>query len=258
LSFAFERTKEMEEGLNSRVALVTGGSRGIGRAVVTRLAQAGVHLAVNYTNDRPAAMTVTEIANASGVRAIAVQADVSQPEQVQELVKEVDRSLGPIDLLVCNAGISVSEESMSFEGWRQTMAVNVDGTVLPIMAIKDGMMERGFGRIVCVASIAGLRPRPLNVAYATSKAAVIALVRNWSGVLAPAIRINAVAPGLIETDMVANMSEERRESMIAGTPLGRIGQPEEIAEMVAFLLSERSSYTTGQTFVAGGGRVTVP
>ena len=248
----------MDEGLTGRVALVTGGSRGIGRATVERLAASGADVAVNYTADETAALEAVAAVEALGRRAVAVQADVSDPAQVAAMTAAAEAALGPIDLLVCNAGISVREEEMSFAGWQRTMAVNVDGTVATIMAVKDGMLDRGYGRIVCIASIAGLRPRPMGVAYATSKAAVIALVRNWSGVLAPAVRINAVAPGLIETDMVADMPAERKARMIAETPLARIGEPEEIAEMAAFLLSDRSSYSTGQTFVAGGGRVTVP
>jgi 3-oxoacyl-[acyl-carrier protein] reductase len=249
---------KMEEGLTGRVALVTGGSRGIGRAVVRRLAEAGADVAINYTNDKAAAEAAAAIVEAAGQRALVVQADVCQPDQVQAMAVEVAEKLGAVELLVCNAGISVREDEMSFEGWQKTMAVNVDGTVLPILALKDAMIAQGYGRIVCIASIAGLRPRPMSVAYATSKATVIALVRNWSGVLAPQIRINAVAPGLIETDMIVGMDQARRDTMIATTPLERIGQPEEIAEMVAFLLSDRSSYSTGQTFVSGGGRVTVP
>ncbi len=136
--------------------------------------------------------------------------------------------------------------------------MNLDGVFLPVMAVKDGMLARGYGRIVCISSIAALRRRPRNLAYATSKAAVIAFVRNAATDLAPAVRINAIAPGLIETDMIVSMDPARREAMVRETPMGRIGQPEEIAEMTLFLLSERSSFTTGQTLIASGGRVTLP
>lgn len=248
------------EELSGRTALVTGGSRGIGRAICLRLAAAGARVAINYRQNRAAAEAVRDQIVGDGGEAVVVAGDVADPAEVAAMIETVEQALGPIELLVCNAGISLSggPNPLAYENWRQVMTVNVDGTFLPVMAVKDGMMNRGFGRIVCIASIAGLRPRPQNVVYATSKAAVIAFVRNISGVLAPAVRINAVAPGLIETDMIAGMDPKRREGMISATPMERIGRPEEIAETVLFLLSERSSFTTGQTLVASGGRVTVP
>lgn len=246
--------------LDGRTALVTGGSRGIGRAICLRIAAEGARVAINYRQNRAAAEAVRDEISTAGGEAVTVAGDVANADDVAAMVETVEQELGPIDLLVCNAGISNSRDGdpLSYEGWRRVMTTNVDGTFLPVMAVKDGMVSRGFGRIVCIASIAGLRSRPQNVIYATSKAAVIAFVRNISGVLAPDVRINAVAPGLIETDMIAGMDPERRKGMIGGTPMGRIGQPEEIAETVLFLLSERSSFTTGQTLVASGGRVTVP
>lgn len=243
-----------------RTALVTGGSRGIGRAISLALARDGARVAINYRKEQAAAEAVRDEIIAAGGEAVTVAADVADPEQVDAMIAETEQAFGPIELLVCNAGISASAEKdpMSFETWRKVMTVNVDGVFLPVMAVKDGMMARGFGRIVCIASIAGLRARPMSVTYATSKAAVIAFVRNISGVIAPSVRINAVAPGLIETDMIAGMDPKRREGMIGGTPMGRIGEPHEIAEATLFLLSERASFTTGQTLVASGGRVTVP
>jgi 3-oxoacyl-[acyl-carrier protein] reductase len=126
------------------------------------------------------------------------------------------------------------------------------------MAVKDGMLERGYGRIVCISSIAGLRPRGRMITYSTSKAAVIGFARSCAEAFGPAIRVNCVAPGLIETEMGATMGPEAMQRMADEAFLKRIGQPEEIAQAVLFLLSERSSFTTGQTFVADGGRVTLP
>jgi len=243
---------------DGRTALVTGGSRGIGRAICLRLAESGARVAINYARDGTAAAAVRDHITDAGGAAVTIQADVSDAGQVEGMVKETVDSLGPVDLLVCNAGIGGQGADLSHANWRAVQSINVDGTFLPIMAVKDGMIARQYGRIVCIASIAGLRPRPNNVAYATSKATVIAFVRNLAPVLAPHVRLNAVAPGLIETDMIVAMDQERRARMIAETPLQRIGEPAEIAEMAHFLLSERSSYTTGQTLVAGGGRVTVP
>lgn len=243
-----------------KTALVTGGSRGIGRAICLRLAEEGAAVAVNYQGNAAAADNVrTRIVDGGG-RAITVQGNVAHEADVAAMVAATERALGPVDLLVCNAGIGslADADPLGIENWRHVMNVNVDGVFLPVMAVRGGMASRGDGRIVCIASIAGLRPRPLNPAYATSKAAVIAFVRNISGVLAPEIRINAIAPGLIETDMIAGMDPERRRKMVADTPIPRVGRPEEIAEMALFLLSDKASFTTGQTMVASGGRVTVP
>ncbi len=176
------------------------------------------------------------------------------------MVQAVEQQLGPVDLLVTSAGVVAVEShpEMKFEVWQRVMQVNLDGTYLPVMAVKDGMIERGYGRIVCVTSIAGLRPRPTFIAYSSSKAAVIGFVRSCSEAFAPDVRINAIAPGLIETDMIQAMSPERRASMVAETPLKRIGRPEEIANYTHFLPSDQANFTTGQTVVASGGRAMLP
>lgn len=245
---------------DNKTALVTGGSRGIGRAVCLSLAREGARVAVNFVgNEAAAEATRTDIQNEGGEAAI-FQADVSDPLAVSSMVGEVERSLGPVDLLVTSAGIAkvAAHPEMDFESWRETMAINVDGTYLPVMAVKDGMIERGSGRIVCITSIAGLRPRGKMIAYSTSKAAVIGFARSCAEAFGPAIRINCVAPGLIETDMGVSMGPEALERMKEEAFLKRLGKPEDIAQTVAFLLSERSSFTTGQTYVADGGRVTLP
>ncbi len=245
---------------DGRVALVTGGSRGIGRAVCLALAREGAKVAINYVAGAAAAREVERLASATGRDAVAVQGDVSDPDQVEAMVAAVEGKLGPIDHLVCSAGIvkHVGHAETHFADWRRIMAVNVDGTFLATMAVKDGMLARGRGSIVCIGSIAGLRPRPLSIAYATSKAALIGFVRSTAAAFAPAVRVNCVAPGLTETEMADLIEPDRRAEMIESTPLKRIGQPEEIAELVQFLLSDRASYITGQTMVACGGRVMVP
>jgi 3-oxoacyl-[acyl-carrier protein] reductase len=247
--------------LAGRTALVTGGSRGIGRAVCVRLAREGARVALNYTSNEQAAREAERLVRGEGAECALLQADVSDPAAVAAMVAEAERTLGPIDLLATSAGIALSEArgEVSFETWRRIMAVNLDGTFLPVMALKGGMIARGFGRIVCFASIAGLRPRPAMLAYGTSKAAVIAFARNCSEAFAPHVRINCIAPGLIDTDMpAASLDQATRQRMIEATPLKRIGRPEEMAELALFLLSERSSFTTGQVYVADGGRVTLP
>ncbi len=245
---------------DGRVALVTGGSRGIGRAVSLALAREGAKVAINYVAGAAAAREVEQLATAAGSDAVAVQGDVSDPDQVEAMVAAVEGKLGPIDHLVCSAGIvkHVGHAETHFADWRRIMAVNVDGTFLATMAVKDGMLARGRGSIVCIGSIAGLRPRAISIAYSTSKAALIGFVRSTAAALAPAVWVNCVAPGLTETEMADLIEPDRRAEMIASTPLKRIGQPEEIAELVQFLLSDRASYITGQTMVACGGRVMVP
>lgn len=246
--------------LAGRTALVTGGSRGIGRAICRILAREGADVAINYVNDAAAAREAEALVVAEGVKCAVVKADVSEPEQVDAMVAQTERALGPIDLLVTSAGMVVPRlgTEVDFATWQRVMRVNLDGTFLPVMAVKGGMLERKFGRIVCIASIAALRPRPLQMPYGVSKAAVIAFSRSCSEAFAPDVRINSIAPGLIETEMAAKLSPNARRAMIEGTPMKRIGEPEEIAEMALFLLSERSSFTTGQCFVASGGRVTLP
>ncbi|PPR32119.1 MAG: 3-oxoacyl-[acyl-carrier-protein] reductase FabG [Alphaproteobacteria bacterium MarineAlpha9_Bin5] len=243
-----------------RVALVTGGSRGIGRAICERLASGGARIAINYQHNEDAAFATLGAINAAGSEAIMVQANVAEPDQVTAMVEQTERDLGTIDLLVTSAGIAKAEppDQLDYASFKQIMSVNVDGTYLPLVSVTKGMRARRFGRIVCIASIAALRPRPAQAAYGASKAAVIAFARNLSEDLAPEVRINSIAPGLIETDMIQEMAPSQRQAMIDATPMKRLGRAEEIAELAAFLLSERSSFTTGQCYIASGGRVTLP
>ena len=245
---------------DGKVALVTGGSRGIGRAVCLALARQGAVVAINYSAQQAAAQETQKAVQALGVRCEIVQADVSDAAQVASMMQSVEQTLGSVDLLVTSAGIAEvnDHQDLDFATWQRIMRVNLDGTFLPVWAVKDGMIERGYGRIVCVASIAGLAPRGRMIAYSTSKAGVIAFVRNCAQAFAPAVRVNGLAPGLIETDMTANMNPSMKQAMVDTGMIKRTGTVEEMAETVLFLLSERSSFTTGQTLVADGGRVTLP
>jgi 3-oxoacyl-[acyl-carrier protein] reductase len=244
-----------------KVALITGASRGIGRAIAIELAKNGANIAINYNSNLKSAEETQKLVNESGVKSEIIKADVSKEKSIKLLIKQTEKKLGPIDLLVTNAGIALLSKDplkLDYKIWKKTMATNVDGTLLPIKEVLPGMIKRKYGRIVCLSSIAGLGMRPNMITYGTSKAAVIALVRNLSAAVAPHIRINSVAPGLIETDMIESLDKKTRKNMIENTPLKRIGKPQDIANSVCYLLSDRSDYTTGQTIVTDGGRVPLP
>ena len=244
-----------------KVALITGASRGIGRAIATELAKNGANIAINYNSNIKSAKETQKLVDKTGVKSEIIKADVSKEKSIKLLIKQTEKKLGPIDLLVTNAGIALLSKDplkLDYKIWKKTMATNVDGTLLPIKEVLPGMIKRKYGRIVCLSSIAGLGMRPNMITYGTSKAAVIALVRNLSAAVAPHIRINSVAPGLIETDMIESLDKKTRKNMIENTPLKRIGKPQDIANSVCYLLSDRSDYTTGQTIVTDGGRVPLP
>ena len=250
--------------LEGRIALVTGGSRGIGRAICIRLAASGARVAVNYAADRRAAEDTRDRIREDGGVAEIYLADVGDRDSTGAMFDAVERDLGPVDLLVTNAGIARSADSLSMtaETWHEIMRVNLDGTFHAVWRAKDGMAARGFGRIVCISSVLGLVPNPITaermIAYGTSKAAVVGFVRQCAAGLGPAVRVNGVAPGYVATDMTADVSDEAHARLTAAAALRRFGRSEEIAELVHFLLSERSSFTTGQTHVADGGYKFVP
>jgi 3-oxoacyl-[acyl-carrier protein] reductase len=241
---------------SGRTALVTGGARGIGRAVCEMLAAEGARVAVNYQRQSTAAEETVRLLEKSAEKAIAVQADVSKPEDVGRMVDTVRRELGPVDLLVNNAGIAESKPhtALTFSRWREMFAVNVDGPFLTTWAVKDEMIARQFGRIVNVSSLAAKVLKPEMIDYATTKAAVIAFTRHTAAALAPHVRVNCVAPGLTDTEMARDANANLNAQIIAMTLLKRIAQPSEIAQVVRFLLSEESSFVTGQTIFACGGR----
>lgn len=248
----------MPAEFKDRIALVTGGSRGIGRAIALRLASEGADVAISYAlRVKEAGETVAEIERL-GRRAFAVSCNVARPDEVEALVERTRRELGPIDYLAhCGAVSNIAPHGeLGHEVWKETIDVNLNGTYFTVFAVKDEMIERGFGRIVTIASIAALRPRKLQIHYSASKAGVMALTRCCAEAFAPhGVRMNCIAPGLIETEMAHVLSAEARAKLIEATPLGRIGEPEEIAALARFLLSEESSFMTGQTVVASGGRV---
>ena len=250
------------EEFSGKTALVTGGSRGIGRAVAIRLAADGARVAINYVSHETEARDVLGQIKSSGGTATFAQGDIAEPDEARRIAQKARDALGPIDILVHCAGVATVQPAgdVTWEIWKRTMDVNLDGTFNMIYAVKDEMIKRRFGRIVAISSIAALRPRKFMIPYATSKAAVVALVRSCAEAWAQHnLRINCVCPGLIDTDMTrTTLADDVWQQMADATPMRRVGQPKEIASVVRFLLSEESSFMTGQSVVASGGRVTIP
>jgi NAD(P)-dependent dehydrogenase (short-subunit alcohol dehydrogenase family) len=229
-----------------RVALVTGGASGIGAAVAQRLHDEGARVA----------SLDLEAVSPNGVLALA--GDVSSSAQVEAAVAETQRELGPIDILVCSAGVpgaSLPTVEVTDEEWRRVMGINADGVFYCNRAVIPEMVERGYGRIVNVASIAGKEGNPMAGAYSASKAAVIAMTKAiGKDVARTGVLVNCVAPAVIETPMLGGMSEEHVEYMLDRIPMGRIGEPEEVAALICWLASEECSFSTGATYDVSGGR----
>ena len=244
-----------------KTALITGASRGIGKETAIKLANEGADVAVHYVQSADKAEEVCAQIRAIGSRCVTAAAEVTDRDALNAMVEKVIDELGSIDLLVNNAGIigNQSFNELSPEQWDRIIAVNLTGAFNVIWAVKDHMIERKFGRIVNVASIAALAVRPHQMAYGASKAGVISLTKSCCEPFAEHnIRINCVAPGATRTDMLGEISTEMLEHMRTTTPLGRVGEPEEIADIIAFLLSEESSFMTGSTVIASGGRILFP
>jgi len=242
--------------MNGKTALVTGGSRGIGRAIALKLASMGANVAILYAGNAEAAeKTAADIA-AQGVRSLAVQCDVSDFEQVTAAVARVKEALGPVDILVNNAGITRDKLAlrMSPEDFDSVLAVNLNGAFHMIRALYADFMRRRSGRIINIASIAGVMGNAGQANYAASKAGVIGLTKSIARELAPrGITCNAIAPGFIETDMTAAMNQDAFEAMRKTIPLGRVGQPENVAELAAFLAGDAAGYITGAVIHVDGG-----
>ncbi|QUO36501.1 3-oxoacyl-ACP reductase FabG [Dysosmobacter sp. Marseille-Q4140] len=239
-----------------QVALVTGASRGIGRAVAMELGRAGYAVCVNYLNSEDAARQAAEALRAGGSDAIALRADVADGAAVAEMVRRTEKELGPVTLLVNNAGVAgqAQFQDITDEMWNRYLAVNLGGARNTIRAVLPHMLSEKRGAIVNISSIWGLRGASCEVAYACTKAAIIALTRSLAMELAPSgIRVNCVAPGVIDTDMVQVLGQETLRDLAEQTPLGRLGRPEDIAHAVAFLASDKASFITGQVLGADGG-----
>ena len=253
-----------EQDLTGRVALVTGGSRGIGRAISIRLAQSGAWVAVNYTSSKEAAAQTLALIREQGGDGGVYQADVSSYDEADRMFQAIEAEQGPVDTLVTNAGIASFKDDidMPIDLWQQILSVNLDGTFHCVWRAKEKMLAHGDGRVVCISSINGLAPSQIRpdrlIAYGTSKSAVIGFARNCATAFGPAIRVNCVAPGLIHTDMTKDMGDEMRERIVESTPVRRVGTPKDVADLTYFLLSDAAGFITGQTYVTSGGLVTLP
>ena len=246
-----------ERIFEDRTAVVTGGGRGIGRAICQMLAERGARVAVNFERNQQAADETISMIAGQAERAMAVQADVSESAAVDRMMHAVREQLGPIDFLINNAGIATttSHHDLKYEDWKRMFDINVDGPFLTTWAVKDEMIERQFGRIVNVSSLAGIKIKPDMIHYATTKAALISFTRHCAQAFAPFnVRVNCVAPGLTDTDITRNGNLELVDHLIAVTPMKRMADPAEIASVVQFLLSDDSSFVTGQTVPVCGGR----
>jgi 3-oxoacyl-[acyl-carrier protein] reductase len=243
---------------NNRVAIVTGGSRGIGRAIVEELAHSGWRVAFTYSSSAESAAEIVKQLHAGGFAASAYQADVRSYQRAREVTEEVEKLFGPIDLLVNNAGIKrdVALYSMDPAAWADVIETNMGGTFNYCRNVVFGMMKRKAGAIVNIVSVSGIIGLPGQTNYSASKAGVIGFTKALAKEVARfKIRVNAVAPGLVQTDMLGEMPEEARKRLLSQVPLGTLGSPEQVAKAVMFLAGEDAGYITGQVLPVDGGMV---
>ena len=246
----------MQIDLGSKVALVTGASRGIGRATALQLARAGAAVVVNYRGQAEAAERVVKEVESGGGRAIAVQADVSRSADVERLVKAAADSFGRLDILVNNAGVTRDNLLMRMkdEDWDAVLDTNLRGAYMLTRAAIRPMLRARWGRIITITSVVGLMGNAGQANYAAAKAGLIGFTKSVARELASrSITANAVAPGFIETDITAGLGDNIKAAALAAIPLERMGKPEEVAQVVAFLASDAASYITGQTIAVDGG-----
>jgi len=237
--------------LEGKTALVTGGSRGIGAAVARELAAAGARVAVNYRSSASAAEAI-----ASEIGGLAVAGNVGDPEEARGIVERVESELGDLDILVNNAGITRDTliARMSDEDWDEVIATNLSAAFYTCRAVSRKMLRRRSGAIVNMTSFVGLHGNPGQANYAATKAGLIGLTKTLAKELGNrGVRVNAVAPGYITTDITSGLSEEIRDFLLSATPLGRLGEPEDVARAVRFLSSDEAAFITGEVLLVDGG-----
>ncbi|MEF9974129.1 MAG: 3-oxoacyl-[acyl-carrier-protein] reductase [Clostridia bacterium] len=242
--------------MRGKIALVTGGSRGIGRAIAMKLASSGADVAILYAGNAVAAQEVLRRIAESGVRAMAIACDVSDQAQVTSAYQQVKDTLGAVDILVNNAGITRDRLAMRMraEDFSRVISVNLAGAFHLIHAVLPDFVRRRSGRIINISSVSGLKGNAGQANYSAAKAGLIGLTKAIAREVASrGITCNAVAPGFVKTDMTAAMNEQALEAALAEVPMGRIGEAEDIAEAVAFLASEAAAYITGAVLPVDGG-----
>lgn len=242
--------------LSEKVAIVTGASRGIGRAIAVTLAKQGMYVVVNYNGNRDAAEETLQEIQENGGSGELMQFHVAEHDRVQEAVADIADRLGRIDVLVNNAGINRDGLIMKMKesDFDDVINTNLKGAFHTIKAVSRIMMKQRSGKIINISSVSGILGNAGQANYAASKAGVIGLTKSMARELSSrGVNVNAVAPGFIETDMTAKLSESVKEGAVKQIPLGRFGQTSDIAEMVAFLASEKAEYITGQVFCVDGG-----
>jgi len=240
----------------SKIAVITGGSRGIGRAIALRLAQEGIKVIITYVKGKEAAENVVKEIRTNGGEAWAYQFDVADFAETQKIFEEILAKFGRIDYLINNAGITRDTLLMRMkeEDWDKVINTNLKGAFNCVKGVVRVMLKQKFGRIVNISSVVAFMGNVGQANYVASKAGLIGLTKTLARELAPkGITVNAVAPGFIETDMTANLPEKIKEYILNLIPLGRFGKPEDVAEAVAFLVSDKASYITGQVIHVNGG-----
>ncbi len=239
-----------------QTAIVTGGSRGIGRAVAVRLAKDGMNLVINYRGNSAAAEETERLCRELGAEVLLMQGDVSRAEDCEKLAAQAKEAFGRVDVLVNNAGITRDGllARMTEEDFRAVLDVNLVGPWNMMKAVNRIMMKQRYGRIVNLSSVTGLMGNMGQTNYAAAKAGILGMTKSYAREVASrGITVNAVAPGFIDTDMTEAMPEGAKDKIITGIPMGRTGKPEDVAEAVAFLASEQAGYITGEVLRVDGG-----
>ena len=241
---------------SEKTAVVTGGSRGLGRAICLELARCGANVVLCYAGNEAAANETVAACESLGARAVAIRCDVSKEDEVKALMDAALKTFGRIDILVNNAGITRDGLLMMMkpEDFDAVIAANLRGTFLCMKAVARQMVKQRYGRIVNLSSVVGLHGNAGQVNYAASKAGVIGMTKSLAKELASrGVTVNAVAPGFIATDMTAAMTDAAKEATLAAIPMSRLGAPEDVARAVAFLASDEAAYITGQVLAVDGG-----
>lgn len=244
--------------MEGRVALVTGGGRGIGRAIAVRLAEGGARVAISYRSNDASARETAEMVRAAGAECEIFKGDVASQEDVETLMKGVGEAFGPVEILVNNAGTTRDNLLMRMKDaeFDEVIATNLKGTYLCTRAVLRGMVRGRWGRIVNISSVVGLLGNAGQANYAASKAGMIGFTKSVAREVAGrGITANVVAPGYVETELTAGLPESIKEQILGQVPVGRFGEPGEIAEVVAFLAGDGAAYVTGQTIAVDGGMV---